>query len=277
MYGASLKLDFDLGGGTLTSITAYDELEELLTGDQFDFLPIRRIGAVNAFFFCGLDQAQHQWLDVDAVSQEIRYTSPADERLRWIRRRLRHRDRPLHLDRQRVRFRHRRGPRGQEAARCRSSTRSSRYPRRLAGQPGLGGVRRDELRPHRPARGLGRAALRPRRAREHDRDAAGIHPGRSTASGPAARPLRVPGPGARGDLGRLAAEGDAALQADRRPDDLPELQPRLPQRRLQPDGRRLDGAGDSPASTTCSTRRRRTPSRPASRREFADSRREHER
>ena len=40
MAGASLKLDFDLGGGTLTSITAYDELEEILTGDQFDFLPI---------------------------------------------------------------------------------------------------------------------------------------------------------------------------------------------------------------------------------------------
>jgi iron complex outermembrane receptor protein len=83
MSGASLKLDFDLGGGTLTSITAYDQLEELLTGDQFDFLPPdesvwKRFGIITG------DQAQHQWLDVEAVSQEIRYTSPAEDRLRWI-------------------------------------------------------------------------------------------------------------------------------------------------------------------------------------------------
>jgi len=80
MWGASLKLDFDVGGGTLTSITAYDSLEELLTGDQFDFLPIPE----SALFQFGADQAQHQWLDVEAVSQEIRYTSPAENRLRWI-------------------------------------------------------------------------------------------------------------------------------------------------------------------------------------------------
>ena len=85
MAGASLKLDFDLGGGTLTSITAYDELEEILTGDQFDFLPIPESVLFNCeFFFCGLDQAQHQWLDVETLSQEIRYTSPADQRFRWI-------------------------------------------------------------------------------------------------------------------------------------------------------------------------------------------------
>jgi iron complex outermembrane receptor protein len=85
MAGVSLKLDFDVGGGTLTSITAYDELEELLTGDQFDFLPIPESALFNCpFFFCGVDQAQHQWLDVEAVSQEIRYTSPSDQRLRWI-------------------------------------------------------------------------------------------------------------------------------------------------------------------------------------------------
>jgi iron complex outermembrane receptor protein len=85
MASASLKLDFDLGGGTLTSITAYDQLEELLTGDQFDFLPIPESALFNCpFFFCGVDQAQHQWLDVEAVSQEIRYTSPSDARFRWI-------------------------------------------------------------------------------------------------------------------------------------------------------------------------------------------------
>ncbi|MGH8285975.1 MAG: TonB-dependent receptor, partial [Steroidobacteraceae bacterium] len=81
MYSASVKLDFDVGGGTFTSITAYDQLEELLTGDQFNFLPIPQSVL---FQFFGADQAQHQFLDVDAVSQELRYTSPAEDRLRWI-------------------------------------------------------------------------------------------------------------------------------------------------------------------------------------------------
>jgi iron complex outermembrane receptor protein len=81
MYGVSLKLDYETSIGTLTSITAYDSLEELLTGDQFDFLPPDESVLKQVF---GLDQAQHQWLDVDAVSQELRLTSDADGRLRWI-------------------------------------------------------------------------------------------------------------------------------------------------------------------------------------------------
>jgi iron complex outermembrane receptor protein len=81
MYGASLKLDWETSAGTLTSITAYDELEEILTGDQFDFLPIPESALAGIGF---PDQAQHQWLEVDAVSQELRFTSPADQRVRWI-------------------------------------------------------------------------------------------------------------------------------------------------------------------------------------------------
>ena len=46
MFGTSLKLDYVRPLGTLTSVTAYDRFNELLTGDQFDFLPIRGIGAV---------------------------------------------------------------------------------------------------------------------------------------------------------------------------------------------------------------------------------------
>jgi iron complex outermembrane receptor protein len=81
MTGVSLKLDYEAAGGTLTSITAYDTLEEILTGDQFDFLPIPESVL---FQFFGLDQAQHQFLDVEAVSQELRFTSPAGQRFRWI-------------------------------------------------------------------------------------------------------------------------------------------------------------------------------------------------
>ena len=36
------------------------------------------------FQFFGADQAQHQFLDVEAISQELRFTSPAENRVRWI-------------------------------------------------------------------------------------------------------------------------------------------------------------------------------------------------
>jgi iron complex outermembrane receptor protein len=80
LRGFSAKMDFDTAAGTLTSISAYDHLDELLTGDQFNFLPIDE--AVLTQF--GADQVQHQWLDVDAVSQEIRFASKSDGPVRWI-------------------------------------------------------------------------------------------------------------------------------------------------------------------------------------------------
>lgn len=81
MYGASVKLDFVSRLGTLTSVTAYDKLEEILTGDQFNFLPIEESVL---FQFFQADQTQHQFLDVEAISQELRFTSPANQRVRWI-------------------------------------------------------------------------------------------------------------------------------------------------------------------------------------------------
>jgi iron complex outermembrane recepter protein len=81
LSGASLKLDWSANWGTITSVTAYDKLEEILTGDQFNFLPINESVL---FQFFGADQAQHQFLDVEAVSQELRFTSPADRSVRWI-------------------------------------------------------------------------------------------------------------------------------------------------------------------------------------------------
>ena len=81
LRGASAKLDFETGIGTLTSISAYDHIDELLTGDQFNFLPIDA-SVLKAFF--GADQVQHQWLDVDAFSQELRLASRTDGALRWI-------------------------------------------------------------------------------------------------------------------------------------------------------------------------------------------------
>ena len=81
VFGTSLKLDYVTPLGTLTSITAYDRFNELLTGDQFDFLPIPESVLFNFF---GADQAQHQFLDVDAVSEALHFASPAAKRVRWI-------------------------------------------------------------------------------------------------------------------------------------------------------------------------------------------------
>ncbi|MDX1563337.1 MAG: TonB-dependent receptor, partial [Gammaproteobacteria bacterium] len=77
----AFKLDYDADWGTFTSITSADSIEEILTGDQFDFLPIED----SLFFFLfGDDFAQHQYLDVDTLSQELRFTSTDEDRLRWI-------------------------------------------------------------------------------------------------------------------------------------------------------------------------------------------------
>jgi iron complex outermembrane receptor protein len=81
LSGASVKLEFATEAGTFTSVTAFDTLEEILTGDQFNFLPIPESVL---FQFFGADQAQHQFLDVEALSQEVRFTSPADQGVRWI-------------------------------------------------------------------------------------------------------------------------------------------------------------------------------------------------
>jgi iron complex outermembrane receptor protein len=93
IYNASLKLEWEGDYGTFTSITAYDDLEELLTGDQFNFVP-REESLIN-FFPIGpiitaltgdavADLSQTQYLESDSLSQEFRYISPADERFRWI-------------------------------------------------------------------------------------------------------------------------------------------------------------------------------------------------
>src|SRR5688572_6812745 len=81
MFGTSLKLDWVRPLGTLTSITAYDKFNELLTGDQFNFLPIEESVLFNFF---GADQAQHQYLSVNALSEALHFASPATRRVRWI-------------------------------------------------------------------------------------------------------------------------------------------------------------------------------------------------
>ena len=96
IFNASLKLEWEGDNGTFTSITAYDDLEELLTGDQYDFLP-REQSWLNGPFTDGfgdfirsltgdeiVDLSQTQYFEADSISQEFRYISPADEPFRWI-------------------------------------------------------------------------------------------------------------------------------------------------------------------------------------------------
>jgi iron complex outermembrane receptor protein len=80
IYDASLKLTYDTEFGTFTSITGLNSVEEILTGDGYPFdpfgpFPTNRIG----FNF-----NQSQFLDVETLTQELRFTSPSDQAFRWI-------------------------------------------------------------------------------------------------------------------------------------------------------------------------------------------------
>jgi iron complex outermembrane receptor protein len=92
---ASFKFDYDLGFATLSGVTAYDDLEETSSGDQFNFLP--REHPYNYFnndafggfikFLTGdeyTDLSQNQYLEVESVSQEIRLTGNNESGPQWI-------------------------------------------------------------------------------------------------------------------------------------------------------------------------------------------------
>lgn len=72
----SLKVDLELGFATLTSVSAYNWLEEFVSGDQVPYTASR-----NEF---GLDGTQTQYIDIHAFSQEVRLTSPSTGRFRWM-------------------------------------------------------------------------------------------------------------------------------------------------------------------------------------------------
>jgi iron complex outermembrane recepter protein len=77
------KFAYEGEGFTATSITSYDTVKEILSGDAFNFLPFDESLFVDVL---GLpfDLAQSQYLNVKAVSQEIRFESPKNEKLFWM-------------------------------------------------------------------------------------------------------------------------------------------------------------------------------------------------
>jgi iron complex outermembrane recepter protein len=77
IYDASLKLTDNVGSGTVTSITGYSTVWEILTGDGYPFNPFGHSAV-------GFDYGQAQFLDARTFTQDLRYTSSANQRFRWI-------------------------------------------------------------------------------------------------------------------------------------------------------------------------------------------------
>lgn len=80
----SLKLSYDLGFATLRSITAWSHVEELYTGDGYPYGNTTTLQLIPGTDFFDVDASATQYLDVDATSQEVRLTSPNDQRFRWM-------------------------------------------------------------------------------------------------------------------------------------------------------------------------------------------------
>jgi iron complex outermembrane receptor protein len=77
----SLKVDYDLGGATLTSITAHTDLVEDYRGD-LDFSNPQNLPG--GFLGLGFQAGQGQNLGVKLTSQEFRLVSDSNQPFRWI-------------------------------------------------------------------------------------------------------------------------------------------------------------------------------------------------
>jgi iron complex outermembrane recepter protein len=77
IYDVSLKMSYDTGVGTISSITGYNTTREILTGDGYPFDPF---GQSKIAF----DYSQSQFLMMKTFSQELRWTSPSTGRFRYI-------------------------------------------------------------------------------------------------------------------------------------------------------------------------------------------------
>lgn len=80
IFEATLKLEQEFDFGSITSITAYQDLEEFSAGDQFPYTA----ADFSVIGFDGLDGTQSQFFDVKAWSQELRIASKDEDRLRWM-------------------------------------------------------------------------------------------------------------------------------------------------------------------------------------------------
>lgn len=75
-HGLSLKADYDLGGATLTSITAWEHSAGYSRGDTDG-------GAAANFGGAGFGESQGRLRGLDQLSQEVRIASPDTARFKW--------------------------------------------------------------------------------------------------------------------------------------------------------------------------------------------------
>ncbi|MDR3511223.1 MAG: TonB-dependent receptor [Caulobacteraceae bacterium] len=80
----SLKLTYDLGFATLSSITAWNHVEEFYSGDGYPYGNTTTLQLIPGTDLFDVDASATQYLDVDAKSEEVRLTSPNDQRFRWM-------------------------------------------------------------------------------------------------------------------------------------------------------------------------------------------------
>ncbi len=122
----SLKLDFATAAGTLTSVSAYNSTRGNPHRRRVR-LPAARHRLFTFIF--GTTSTRASSSTSRSYSQEFRYTSPTEGRLRWIARRVLHAHGPLHLDRQHAGPRHGRCPVYREPSTNRSTRRSTQRRR----------------------------------------------------------------------------------------------------------------------------------------------------
>lgn len=77
----SLRLNYQADWGEFSSVTSYDDIEQSTGSDQFPYTAASSI-TFGAFPF--FDGTQSQYFAIDAFSQEFRFTSNSDQRLRWM-------------------------------------------------------------------------------------------------------------------------------------------------------------------------------------------------
>ena len=63
-------------------MSAYNSTEEIITGDAYDFRP--RANSIFNVLCSASDLNQSQFLDLESYSQELRFTSSDEGRVRWI-------------------------------------------------------------------------------------------------------------------------------------------------------------------------------------------------
>ena len=82
IFELALKLDYEAAWGTFTSITANNQLEEWYGSDQAPYSEsLTQYPFGPGIPFDGI--AQQYW-DIDALSQEFRFSSSSDQALRWL-------------------------------------------------------------------------------------------------------------------------------------------------------------------------------------------------